>query len=524
MRLRLVLLVLLVLLPEEALGALPSIDDDVSLKMRSAPESVIDVMLHLKNTVLSDGERGEGWVGKSRSEKRAAVFQQKQKVAVASQSQLAGILSEFSVSFRSFWATNTVTAYGLKAKTLAAVLGKCADETEDFCGLVSIVPRSFYARNSGALLEQRSSKSSSSSSSSSRSGVISDDVQPNIARVRAPDAWALGFNGTGVVVGTLDGGVRYTHEALVDGYRGTVGSSDGEYEFDHDYNWHDWAYARSYPDDDDGHGTNVQGVATGGLGLGVAPGARWISGKIFNAAGYAAGDWILAGVEWMMCPTRVDDVNASEPDCSRGADVVSCSWGIGQADPLLAPAIAAWTDSGMVPVFAVGNDGSEGCQTSYSPADYRGVIGVGASEVKYKSRVDVGDDVCAFSSLGPALVNASHSAFSSQVPSLVAPGYDIEGPSFQSDTKTLGFTGTSQATPHVAGAAAILLGAHPSLTVDDVSSRIFQGANRTSLQEPSGNAGSCAGVEWSTYPNYISGYGRLDCASALEGEEAASAT
>ena len=135
--------------------------------------------------------------------------------------------------------------------------------------------------------------------------------------------------------------------------------------------------------------------------------------------------------------------------------------------------------------------------------------------------------MCAFSSLGPALrVNASHisAIFSNQVPSLVAPGYDIEGPSYESDAKTLGFTGTSQATPHVAGAAAILLGAHPSLTVDDVSSRIFQGANRTSLQEPAGNSRSCAGVEWSTYPNYISGYGRLDCASALEGEEAASAT
>ena len=193
----------------------------------------------------------------------------------------------------------------------------------------------------------------------------------------------------------------------------------------------------------------------------------------------------------MMCPTRRrrERVRA---DCSRGADVVSCSWGIGQADPLLAPAIAAWTDSGMVPVFAVGSDGRGADQLQ--PGRLQGVIGVGASEVKYKSRVDVGDDQRAFSSLGPALVNASPRL---RQPGAVArrTGLRHRGPVLPERHQDPGLHG------HLSGHAARRrgcgdsAGAHPA---DGGRCRQphLQGA-RTS-RRPSGNAGSCAGVEWST--------------------------
>ena len=261
----------------------------------------------------------------------------------------------------------------------------------------------------------------------------------------------------------------------------------------------------------------MQGVATGALGFGVAPGAQWISGKIFNGAGYAAGDWIIAGMEWAMCPTAVSDVNATNPDCSRGADVVSCSWGVGEGNPLLSSAVQAWLDAGMVPIFAVGNAGTYGCQTASSPADYTGVLSVGATQAKSKYNAALGDVVCAFSSRGPALVNRSDSRiFSDQVPSLVAPGYDIEGPSSTSDTGTAGFTGTSQAAPHAAGAAALVLSARPGVAPAEVAQALFGGANTTVLQEPQ-SPSTCAGVPWTTYPNFIAGYGVLDCTAALDG-------
>ena len=90
----------------------------------------------------------------------------------------------------------------------------------------------------------------------SKNELSGDPIQWNIKKVTADKMWEKGFNGSGVVVATLDGGVNYQHESLVDGYRGS--KADGT--FDHDYNWNDWAYKNAVPFDSDGHGTNVAGI------------------------------------------------------------------------------------------------------------------------------------------------------------------------------------------------------------------------------------------------------------------------
>ena len=108
-------------------------------------------------------------------------------------------------------------------------------------------------------------------------------------------AWALGFNnGRG---GRNSGWRSALHpRALVDKHRGTVGSSDGGTSLTATTTGTTKAYARSYPDDDDATAP-MSKVSRRGVWAGRRSGGRWISGKIFNAAGYAAGDWILAGVE-----------------------------------------------------------------------------------------------------------------------------------------------------------------------------------------------------------------------------------
>ena len=90
----------------------------------------------------------------------------------------------------------------------------------------------------------------------------------------------------------------------------------------------------------------------------------------------------------------------------------------------------------MVPVFAVGNAGPK-CQTVVSPADYRGVLSVGATDKQ--------DGIVAFSSRGPGANGTSGALpYDPLTPNLVAPGLEIQGPSYKSDNTYTGFSGTSQ--------------------------------------------------------------------------------
>merc|ERR1712232_1447820 len=99
-----------------------------------------------------------------------------------------------------------------------------------------------------------------------------DLLEWNVAIIGADDAWDMGYDGSGIVVGNIDTGVRYTHEALRDNYRG---ASSG-----HDYNWFD-PNGNPEPFDNNGHGTHTMGTIAGSTasGVGVAPGSTWIAAK-----------------------------------------------------------------------------------------------------------------------------------------------------------------------------------------------------------------------------------------------------
>jgi len=109
-------------------------------------------------------------------------------------------------------------------------------------------------------------------------------IEPGINYTHAPQVWALGFTGQGIVVASADTGVRWTHNALKPHYRGWDGQNA-----DHDYNWHDSIHDSvgnpcgndsPFPCDDLGHGSHTTGTMIGddGMGnqIGMAPGAKWI--------------------------------------------------------------------------------------------------------------------------------------------------------------------------------------------------------------------------------------------------------
>ena len=290
----------------------------------------------------------------------------------------------------------------------------------------------------------------------------SQSVEWNIHLVRADEVWHdFDITGEGVVVANMDTGADWTHPALQTRYRGADG--------DHDYDWYDFTGAYpSAPADGDGHGTHTMGTIVGNDGganqIGVAPGAQWIAVKIFDDAGVTDDVKIHQGFQWLLAPTDLDGEN---PDPRQAPDVVSNSWGsTNGADPTFWSDVAAWRAAGIFPVFAAGNDGELGSGAVHSPGSFPHAVDVGATDSE--------DAIAYFSSRGPSFWEETK-------PDVSAPGVDIRS-SVPGGGYESGWSGTSMATPHVAGLAALLLEADPTLTADDLES--FMKYTALDLGEP----------------------------------------
>jgi len=307
------------------------------------------------------------------------------------------------------------------------------------------------------------------------------DLGWNLTRIGADRVWnELGVTGSGIVVGAIDTGVAYTHTALVNQYRGSATRS-------HDYNWYDptGTYPNA-PGDNVGHGTHVMGTILGndeaGDRVGVAPGAQWIAAK--GCVGrMCVGSALLAAAQWMLAPCPIGTA-LGDPSCdtNKRPQVVNNSWGGPGGSRWFEGAVAAWRAAGIFPVFAAGNNGPAAGSIS-SPADYDSSFAVGATNRN--------DDLVWFSSRGPSALTAKTK------PNLAAPGRHI-----RSAIPSGGYgyaSGTSMACPHVAGAAALLLSANPSLSVDEIEARLV------STAVDLGKRG----------PDHEYGYGRLDVYAAV---------
>ena len=151
-----------------------------------------------------------------------------------------------------------------------------------------------------------------------------DAIEWNITRVGAPEVWAAGFTGQGVVIGGQDTGYQWDHPALKGKYRGWNGTTAS-----HDYNWHDAIHATThgsscganspFPCDDYGHGTHTMGTMVGDDGagnqIGMAPGAQWIGCRNMDN-GWGTPATYIECYEWFIAPTKVDG-SCARPDRRR---------------------------------------------------------------------------------------------------------------------------------------------------------------------------------------------------------------
>ncbi|KAJ0393634.1 hypothetical protein P43SY_005600 [Pythium insidiosum] len=298
-----------------------------------------------------------------------------------------------------------------------------------------------------------------------------------VKRIGAPQVWADGTTGQGIVVGVIDSGVRGTHEALA---RNFVGK----------YGWFDPEKKAPEPYDASGHGSHCTGTIAGSKGVGVAPSAKWMACKGCRGRGCPDDD-LLECAQFMLCPTDTDGKN---PDCSKAPRIVSNSWGGGQGDFWYKDVVDAWIKAGIIPVFAMGNAGPE-CGTANSPGDYPNVIGVGS--------LNPTEELRRTSSKGPT-VNGRIK------PDITAPGGLIRSAYNRSDTDYNTISGTSMATPHVSGAIALLLSQNPELTIDEIKVMLY---TTTDQSLPASNY-TCGGTLDANWPNNQYGHGRLNIFNA----------
>lgn len=294
----------------------------------------------------------------------------------------------------------------------------------------------------------------------------------NITRVRAPECWAAGFNGAGIVVGNIDTGVSVSHPAFGGRWR----SSNG---------WFDGVSGQSSPYDDNGHGTHCMGSAVGGNGIGVAPGASFVAAKGLNSQGSGQGSWLDACLDWMAGTGR--------------PDVLSISWGGDRTSSYFFTRFWNLRNLGVVVVGAAGNNGPGG-STAQTPANFPICISVGATTST--------DAIASFSSRGPSPEQPPWSNrlyWSRQDWDYINPVISAPGANIRSAVPGGGYyslDGTSMSAPHVAGAAAILLQKKPDLDHDEIFNLLTDYADR-----PSGGA---------PYPNNNYGWGRLNVKTALD--------
>ena len=321
-----------------------------------------------------------------------------------------------------------------------------------------------------------------------------DTVEWGVAKIRAPDVWTTyGVTGAGAVAANVDTGVQYDHPVLVNHYRGNLGGG----VFDHNYNWYDpTGVSSTFPADDNGHGTHTMGTMIGDDGgvnqIGVAPGAKWIAAYGCCPSNQA----LLEAQQFMVAPT---DLAGNNPDPSKRPDVLNQSWGGPGGSEIFEDVIAALRASGIFPTFSAGNSGSsaaDGCGRLGSPGDNPSAFNVAATTTT--------DTIASFSSRGP-------NPFTGQTgPNVSAPGNGVRS-SVPTNAYAV-YSGTSMASPHVAGAVALLISLEPKLRgrVAELEELLRKSAlPLTSTQ-------TCGGVPGSQIPNNVFGWGRIDVKAAAD--------
>jgi len=299
-------------------------------------------------------------------------------------------------------------------------------------------------------------------------------------KIMAHLCWTEGYTGEGIIISHTDTGADTEHPALAGKWTGY---------------WFDAINQLETPYDDNGHGTHTLGTIVGGDGfgpfeddIGVAPGATFVTAKVLNKWGSGTSTQILQGLQWIANLKETVDIK-----------VMSASWrSLATTDTSFWPAMVLFNSIGILPVVGNGNEGPRPSSAG-TPSNYPMTLAVGATDPE--------DNVASFSSRGPAPEMDPWTDTSYWLrpdwnfikPDICAPGVYVKsswpGGGYQS------LQGTSMATPHVAGAVALLCQKNPALTTDVLYNILVDTADQP--------------AQGGTYPNNDYGWGRMNVWEAL---------
>ncbi|MCB2210307.1 S8 family serine peptidase [bacterium] len=427
-----------------------------------------------------------GWV-----ERGQYVVDTLQQLAAESQSEVRNYLEREGIAYEPFWIQNVIA---VESSSRAAFEG-LFEYTEIYS--LNVIPQI-------SLVEPEAAEQAAGASGDRA-------VEANLTHINADDVWGMGFTGSDLVVGSIDTGVRYTHEALVGQYRGNLGGGS----FDHDYNWLDAVSGQAVAYDDHNHGSHTVGIMVGddkaGNQIGVAPGAEWIACKALNSAGNGTGTDLLECGQFMLAPTQVDGSGANP---NLRPQVVNNSWGdCGQSyNDWYEDTIDAWEAAGIYPVFANGNAGN--CAYSYPPGlntvgnpargyNVTGVGSTGRSDGQYANHSNWGptDSLDTLNPMGYANIK----------PQVVAPGVSIRSSLGSGDSSYAYYTGTSMSAPHVSALVALMWQAGSCLTGEYVQTETLLIETAIAIPYDTGNGDEGPG----NVPNHATGWGEIDALAAV---------
>ncbi len=456
-----------------------------------------EALVYMKEQVNFASEN----IPQTRPEKNIFVVDKLREHAGDTQADLIALLEEKQLSYKRFFVANIVLVKDVGRDTIVEIAKR--DDVRKVLANPLVTGTQYFQHES-------------------REEMAIAGIEAGIKAIGADKVWSeLGVYGDGIVVGGQDTGVDHTHPAISKQYRGYGENADGEAEYSHDYNWHDaidapssksWfggsnkcGYNLEEPCDDNGHGTHTIGTIVGDDGdgnqIGVATKAKWIGCRNMDAGDGKPSTYIDC-FQFFMAPFPIGGDAFTEGDPAMAPHVLNNSWGCPKSEGCegdeFVDVLANLKAAGIWTVVSAGNEGPS-CSTIKDGPAHNSATTFSVGAVNSSS-----GSLAFFSSRGPSKFDGAIG------PDISAPGQQVRsavpGGSYKS------FSGTSMAGPHMAGMAALMLSADPSLAgnVDKLQQITLDTADAKKA------ASGCGSDTADSVPNNLYGHGIINAFNAVQ--------
>lgn len=486
----------------------------------------VSLLIILREQVDSAGALARASLRSANREDRAAfLYRELTATAQRTQAPLRAWLEEQGIPYRAFYLVNMIEVQG------DAALVAALQRRPEVARLVAnpAIDQGLHSLPQSPRLTTRAERTAQAT-----------PARPyGLDFTHAPEVWALGYRGQGIVVASQDTGVEWNHPALKAAYRGITTTVETTTTVattrtatmtmivtttkivttptaTHPYNWYDaWGVAgrparcvsdAQIPCDDDGHGTHTVGTMLGDATvisdtvLGMAPAAKWIGCRnMKNGVGTPAS--YTACFQFFLAPYPQGGNPMTDGRPELAPHIINNSWGCPPSEGCDADALRQIVETvraaGLMVVASAGNSGPS-CGSVDDPIGiYDATFTVGAHNSN--------GAIASFSSRGAVTVDGS----GRPKPDISAPGVAVRSTWVNGGFNTI--QGTSMASPHVAGAVALLWSAVPSLTgkIDLTEQVLIKSATPVPFNQ-------CGEGGAPVSPNNTYGYGRLNILAAVQ--------